>query len=110
MSTVEEALKERIKELTCLYEVSSIINNADSFEIKATLRAIGISLKKGFRSPEVTEIEIITSIDSYQTGKSDVNNQLSATILVFNKVGGSIKAFLNNEDTPFLERGATIAG
>ena len=44
MNTPEEALKERVKELTCLYEVSSIIVNADVDEITNTFRAIALSL------------------------------------------------------------------
>ena len=45
MNTTEDALKERIKELTCLYEVSSIIVNADFAAITETFKAIALSLK-----------------------------------------------------------------
>ena len=40
MSIKNTALEERIKELTCLYEVSSIIVNADAVEISETLKAM----------------------------------------------------------------------
>lgn len=51
-------LQERIKELTCLYEVSSNIVNADFEQLEHTFRAIAFSLKKTFQFPEKTEIAI----------------------------------------------------
>ncbi len=69
MSNTEEALKERIKELTCLYEVSSIIVNADFDHMQETFRAIAFSLKKAFQFPEQTEIAIATSKNKFKTGR-----------------------------------------
>ena len=40
MTSAEAKLKERVKELTCLYEVTSIIVNADYDQIDASLEAI----------------------------------------------------------------------
>ncbi len=62
MNTTEEALKERIKELTCLYEVSSIIANTTIEQMQETVNAIAFSLQKGFQHPQETEIAIKTSI------------------------------------------------
>ena len=51
MNSVEAALKERIKELTCLYEVSSILVDADPKEHLQTFQAIADSIKVGFQYP-----------------------------------------------------------
>ena len=40
MITAEEKLKERIKELTCLYEITSIIVNCDHDQIEDAQKAI----------------------------------------------------------------------
>ena len=47
--TLEKNLKERIKELTCLYEVSSIIVNNDYNELDKTLYSIALSLRKSLQ-------------------------------------------------------------
>jgi len=108
MSDTEEALKERIKELTCLYEVSSIIVNADSKEIKETLQGIALSLKKGFQFFKTTEIAIKTSLDFYKTGTINKTNCLTSNILIFNRVEGSIIASLNESDSNFLREEQTL--
>lgn len=46
MTTVEDQLNERIKELTCLYEVTSIIVNCDYNEIVTCLKKEYVMLKK----------------------------------------------------------------
>ena len=94
--TLEKNLKERIKELTCLYEVSSIIGNANAALLSDTLQAIGFSIKKGFQFPKKTEIEIIT--ESYKVStKNDLDNTVKITsqIKVFNDEKGQLIAHLN---------------
>lgn len=103
MSKTEIALKERIKELTCLYEVSSIIVNADVGAMTETLRAIAISLKKGFQFPESTEIIIETPLQIYKTSNKDLKNYITATINVFNNPKGKIIASLTNNEATFLK-------
>lgn len=102
MNTTKEALKERIKELTCLYEVSSIIVNADADSMPGTLQAIALSLKKGLQFPEETEIAIQTNLNAYQTGILNEENCICSAILVFNKAGGNIVASLQNNKDAFL--------
>ena len=50
-SNTEAALKERIKELTCLYEVSSIISNATIEQLQESLDAVAYSLENIYLSP-----------------------------------------------------------
>jgi signal transduction histidine kinase len=102
MKNTEKALKERIKELTCLYEVSSIIVNADVEQMQETLNAIAFSLKKGFQHPKHTEIAITTSISSIETGVGNEAINLSSEIRVFNKTNGAIVASLKNDKSSFL--------
>lgn len=56
-NTVEEKLKERIKELECLYEISTIINQSDG-DIESTLQSIAFSLKKAWRFPNSAIVEL----------------------------------------------------
>ena len=89
MSITEQALKERIKELTCLYEVSSIIGNANSDLIEETLKAIAFSLKNAFQYPEVTVVTFCVDDISISTDLQ-VNNALKiqSHIKIFNKDKG----------------------
>ncbi|MEZ4792409.1 MAG: HAMP domain-containing sensor histidine kinase [Gelidibacter sp.] len=104
MGRTETALKERIKELTCLYEVSSIIVNADSEQLEHTFRAIAFSLKKSFQFPEKTDIEIETKIATAKTGTS-VSNKTSifGSILIFNEPKGKIIASITGSDLKTYE-------
>ncbi|PVW12634.1 sensor histidine kinase [Marixanthomonas spongiae] len=99
----EHTLKERIKELTCLYEVSSIIVNADIAEVDDTLKAIAYSLKKAFQVPEKTNFSIKTPMGNLKTGKAEGEIEITSTIKVFNKDEGSITAYLSDASIGFLE-------
>ena len=102
MRNTEKALEERVKELTCLYEVSSIIGNTDISQLQESLIAIAHSLKKAFQYPDQTEISIKTSICLIET--NHINNTLTLTsdIQVFNKNNGTIIASLNENRSSFL--------
>lgn len=102
MNSTEEALNERIKELTCLYEVSSIIANTDAVAIEDTIRAIALSLKKGFQFPSETEIAIETPIFNYETGAINLENSVTANLTIFNKIEGKIVASHNSSKSSFL--------
>ncbi|WP_299109634.1 sensor histidine kinase [uncultured Winogradskyella sp.] len=97
MSTTEQVLKERIKELTCLYEVSSIIGNANSDLIEDTLRAIAFSLKNAFQFPEITVVTFCVDDISISTD-SQVNNafKIQSHIKIFNKDKGELIVILNS--------------
>tara|TARA_R110000868_G_scaffold269431_2_gene528802 strand:- start:2716 stop:3801 length:1086 start_codon:yes stop_codon:yes gene_type:complete len=95
-------LKERIKELTCLYEVSSIIVNADSEQLEHTFRAIAFSLKKAFQLPEMTEIDIDTQFGTASTGASASKNaSIFSSILIFNEPKGKIVATIVSPNSIF---------
>ncbi|WP_179338459.1 sensor histidine kinase [Winogradskyella ludwigii] len=95
MSTTEQALKERIKELTCLYEVSSIIGNTDENLIEDTLTAVAFSLKKAFQYSEDTEIAISTSGFLISTCNVVENAEsIQSEISIFNENKGQFTAYL----------------
>ncbi|AEM69275.1 histidine kinase [Allomuricauda ruestringensis DSM 13258] len=91
MINTEQKLKERVKELTCLYEVTSIIVNSGYDELSTSLEAIAYCLKRGWQVPE--DAEAAVSIGTYQVQTSGFNEQmtcLSSDVIVFNKVEGAI--------------------
>jgi len=103
MNSTEDILKERIKELTCLYDISSIIVNTDVGQIQETLKAIALSLKKAFQFQNETEIGIFISMGSYKTGMINEKLNLTSEIKVFNKVNGTIIASLKDDKSSFLK-------
>lgn len=92
-NNTEDQLRERIKELTCLYEVSSIIVQADYNYIEENLKAIAFSLKKALQFPEQTEVTIDISSLKVLTGTIDNStSKISGNIPVFNVSHGEISA------------------
>ncbi|MBC3846334.1 HAMP domain-containing histidine kinase [Winogradskyella echinorum] len=99
MSKTKQALKERIKELTCLYEVSSIIANTDFELIEDTLKAIAFSLKKAFQYPDKTDILIAYNDVSIKTNSfSDDHLTIASIVKIFNTEKGKITARLNTSE------------
>ena len=99
MSKTKHALQERIKELTCLYEVSSIIVNANNEFIEDTLELISKSLKKAFQYPE--KIIIIIKSDEISTSteaSTESGVSIHSNINIFNEIRGQIKAELNESE------------
>ena len=100
MDTTKNALKERIKELTCLYEVSSIIANTNFELIEDTLKAIAFSLKKAFQYPEKTDILIECETVSITTNSFSRDNlTIASSIKVFNTEKGVIMVHLNTSES-----------
>ncbi|MFD0760572.1 sensor histidine kinase [Lutibacter aestuarii] len=99
--TIEEKLKERIKELTCLYEVTSIIVNCDYDQLQKSLQAIVICLKDALRYSEQACVEIKT--DDFFVSTEEFPKKMvliSSPIHMFNKEEGVLKAgYLNTNFT-----------
>ncbi|MDN3722942.1 HAMP domain-containing sensor histidine kinase [Aequorivita sp. SDUM287046] len=90
--TLEKNLKERIKELTCLYEVSSIIVNNDYRALDKTLYSIALSLRKSLQYSKFATVEI--SADPYHLISSTISKKtvlIEDDINVFNEPKGFIK-------------------
>ena len=92
MVSTEAKLKERIKELTCLYEVTSIIVNSDYDLLGTSLEAIAYCLKKAWQFEHDTEVAL-------KSGDYDIKTEefkadmiyIKSDIKVFNKLEGFIK-------------------
>lgn len=91
MYTTEQKLKERIKELTCLYEVSSLIGQSDYEQIEEVLRAIASSLQKAFQFNRETFVELHSPQGVQCSGKRpERQTAIRAPIRVFNEPLGHI--------------------
>jgi len=92
MTTAEAKLKERVKELTCLYEVTSIIVNSDYDELETSLEAIVYCLKRAWQFENATEVYLRVADFETQTKNYNANmTSLDVDIKVFNRVDGQIK-------------------
>ncbi len=92
MLTAEQKLKERIKELTCLYEVTSLIVNCDYDDMETALLGIVQCLERAWQFDEETYVELSTPdyfIKTEEKGEAYVF--LESAITVFNKPQGIIK-------------------
>ncbi len=99
MSKTEVALRERIKELTCLYKVTSLIINANLEQINSTLKAIATSLKEALQFPENTEVTIVVEGDRVQEdSKKEGVCIISSMIPVFNLPKGKILAYIKGKE------------
>src|SRR5690606_31513687 len=100
-------LQERIKELTCLYEVTSIIVNADLDQLQDVLAAMALSLKKAFQFPERTHIKIETEFATVKSAEAVSGaSSMFSHILIFNEPKGKIAVDLDaskEKSNDFLE-------
>jgi len=90
-TTTKEKLKERVKELTCLYEVTSIIVNADYDQLIRSLEAIVYCLKRAWQFEDATEAHL--KVGEYEVMTDDYHANmvtLVSKIKVFNKVEGEV--------------------
>ncbi|KAA2219006.1 sensor histidine kinase [Maribacter flavus] len=91
MTSTEAKLKERVKELTCLYEVTSIIVNSDYDQLETSLEAILYCLKRGWQFDDDAEAHLVADNYEVQTEDFDLDRViLTSDIKIFNKVDGRI--------------------
>lgn len=112
MTTTEAKLKERVKELTCLYDVTSIIVNSDYDQLETSLEAIVYCLKRAWQFEEATEVLI--TVGGYYVKTDDFRPDMvniKSDIKVFNKVEGQIIVAYPTEKyavSDFLEEEQTL--
>ncbi len=90
--TNEDKLRERIKELTCLYEVSSVMVNTDYDQLETSFEAIALCLKKAWRYEAAASVLIETN--DYEAVAGNRNGKLvtlQSVIKVFNEDAGFIE-------------------
>lgn len=90
--SIEDKLKERIKELTCLYNVSSLIRNSDFTNIIKLLKGIASNVVTSIRYPDAAFVEIETNEYTVLSGNKNIEAIfIISAIKVFGEVFGSIK-------------------
>lgn len=91
MITTEQKLSERIKELTCLYEVTTIIANSDYDQLETSLEAIVYCLKKAWQFEGDTVVVLNHGEYSLTTGSHQCDVvSIRSEIKVFNQADGNI--------------------
>lgn len=92
MHTTEQKLKERIKELTCLYEVTSLIVNCDYDDVESTLKGIVKCMEVAWQFDEETYVALNTVDFMIKTAEKGTDYVfLKSPITMFNKPHGTIK-------------------
>jgi len=112
MTTAEAKLKERVKELTCLYEVTSIIVDSDYDQLDTSLEAIVYCLKRAWQFEN--EAEVFLKVAEYQIETKNYHPKmtfLEMDIKVFNRVDGKIMVGYATDkysEADFLEEERTL--
>ncbi len=108
VNKIIDELKERAKELNCLYSVQEILNKADKLS-NITIQQIVDKIPPGFQYPEITCARIICPQDTYFS-KNFVESpwKLKVDIVVQDEVVGEISVFYSKEmpifdEGPFLK-------
>ncbi|MEN2398848.1 HAMP domain-containing sensor histidine kinase [Flavobacterium sp. MC2016-06] len=88
LASIEEKLKERIKELTCLYEISQIISQSNSVN-NQVLQEIILSTKKAwhYNDEAIIEIQILDSNLSTSIINEQTVYQTSPITITKNNIG-----------------------
>ncbi|MEJ2701780.1 MAG: helix-turn-helix transcriptional regulator [Sedimentisphaerales bacterium] len=100
---VEWALRERIKELNCLYGVAQLAENV-SDSIDGFLRRVVHLLPPSWQYPEITCARILFAGKTYKTkGFKATKWRQSARITVFNDPVGEVEVFYLEQRPPYFE-------
>jgi len=92
MNSTEKKLKERIKELTCLYEVTSIIVHSDFSVHDKTFEAIIRCLQRAWSFPD--DVQVVLNFESYHHVTNPQKGKLVTIcedIKLFNEVKGNFE-------------------
>lgn len=112
-TTVEDALKERIKELNCLYRINEIINDPDLSQDEV-LQASVETIPSSWQYPEVAAARIMLSDREFQTTNfAETRWTQSSDMVVAGAAAGRIEVcYLQEMPTsdhgPFLEEEAAL--
>ena len=91
ITSTKEELQERIKELTCLYEVSSVLRNHQG-DIESTLNSVCHILKQAWRFPEKAVVEFQVKEVRVKTGEiPEFTVSQRAVVKVFRENSGQLE-------------------
>jgi signal transduction histidine kinase len=98
------ALRERVKELTCLYNLAQLAENPD-ITLEEILQSTVDLLPPAWQYPEITAGRIILDAQSYMTANfKEVTRELSSDIVVRDERRGGIDV-VYTEEKPELDEG-----
>ena len=100
-------LKERAKELNCLYQVDEILNN-QRFSLAEMFEAIVQAIPSGWQFPEICEARIVYENNNYQTSKFYPSPYSEKSPI---KVDGKVVGYLEvayTEQVPQTEEGCFL--
>ncbi|MFW5878693.1 MAG: sensor histidine kinase, partial [Myxococcota bacterium] len=98
------ALRERVKELTCLYEVSRVAQRADISEEVALQHIVDV-LPSGWQYPEITSaVVVLDGRTVAKAGSARGVSRLTAELTMAGVVRGSIEV-VYGEDRPSFDEG-----
>ncbi len=101
---VQAALRERVKELTCLYGISQVARWSDLTE-EGILRKIVHLLPPGWQYPEITQGQIVLDGVSYQTDGFFETPWIQTTDIVINDALRGHVRVVYTEEKPVLDEG-----
>ena len=107
LEQIIDELKERAKELNCIYSVQEILNKAEKVNA-ASLQEIVDIIPPGFQYPEISFARISCSLGSFYSNKFKESPwKLKADILIQDEIIGDVCVFYSKEmpksdDGPFL--------
>ncbi|MCF8302941.1 MAG: PAS domain S-box protein [Bacteroidales bacterium] len=107
-TTTEKKLKERVKELNCLYELSRLMENRNISENEFLQSAVNL-IPPAWQYPGITCARLLLNEQEFKTkGFEETPWKLSANIQVHNKPKGRLDVFYLEEkpemnEGPFLE-------
>ena len=103
----QAALRERVKELTCLYEISLLAGDYD-LELRDILRRIAQLIPAAWQYPDIACARITLDNDSFtSTDFDDAGERQSASIVIKGNSRGQVevfyrKAMRDSDEGPFL--------
>lgn len=114
LQTIESALKERLKELRCLYGISQLVEE-HSKSLPALLQSVVELLPPSWQYPDNCCARITLYDQRYESARfRDAPWRQSAAILVQGQTAGTVEVFYSQEmpasaEGPFLRRCFEIA-
>lgn len=108
LEKIIDELKERAKELNCLYSVQEIINKSEKLS-EDTIQNIVAIIKNGFQYPEISSVRIICPSGTYSSENFEKSLwELKANIIIQDENIGEVSVFYSKEmpklyEGPFLK-------
>ena len=104
LEQIIDELKERAKELNCLYSVQEILNKADK-PCGKSIQSIVDIIPLGFQYPEISSASISCHIGSfYSKNFKESNWKIKSDIIIQDKIIGEVSVFYAKE-MPKLDKG-----